>query len=1503
MTNKCLHSVLFPEDAFGYDLPLWEELTLGGAFWNDLRSFLLGKPSLSWEDWKHGLEKWRCFFIEVSKSDFPYIEKQWQIAMRILELAEIARSKTDSGITEDAWEKEIIHWFSQGCARKETEKTETIRVLLIDEVKEQGITGKLTLSLIPQGRGQIYRSPDTNSFLLTDEEFEKAIEHVRQFLKTQKLWDDSGDIRWQLGLDNHPKALEMSELTGSSMSSAFAIAMWKLLQKDQDLDLKEVASTATFTSCGAFEPVKGIWEKLGSCCRDLAKRKPLQQSLLSLVVVASRQNDVPEEYRQENSIPRVVFATDLEHAIEEVRKHHRPRKSFLAYMLKKTQSFDLFDRTVLPMATHYQRLPLWKKVGESPQPHEKGKSSQDLLQWEDEIRKNPSQYKEYDIFDLAPDDRCLISPQGFIWGRGLKITEHSVSSSKCLDVSSGKCLDVFTKIPRLIVLGPPGSGKTTWLRYVAWNVVQTKTLPDEKNMIPVLVSLKKWEHWSLDHKELGIAKFLSHHFRDKIPFSTESALWIQWLDNGEILLLLDGLDELADNSDFWEVAIQPTLTRFPHCPAIITCRTVNFKAYQGMAREMPVFLLGGLISLEHNSQKRDDYIRSFPAQHQDRYEPEKLIQQINANPSMRPLTSNPLVLSFLCRLVDDPVGIELPATRSQFYEKIMVKLFQQNRERGNRVNLLDSQKKDVLADTALRLFLQPKDPFFFDEASLSQAIRLALADNSLATTPLKELLNELSGKCGLLRGNEEEGYFFLHRTFHEYLIGHALARRLNQDGIQAQMTVNRGSLNLLSLIQRNLTKRSWHQPVHFLLEELQDSEALYSVLQHVCPVYHVYEHGEDAILNAIARLKDSGAERFSQLLCQIMEEKEEDRLLHRQLFFVAKIIGRAQAFAFLEKGKIMQRLHHLLREDYFKDKVCQAYIQLNAKKSVDDLIPLLKDTKCNFFRDVCQAIAKLGTRKHLKLVWPLFNKKIWTHEHVEIVKKFADRQDLSKLLSVLLSPLDTFIRQEIQKEFCKLTNRNDLPWLLSLLKSGHTDLFYDIFISIGARDDFPLIQPYLKDPRPEVRKWICQIIRHFENPEDLPLILDLLQDEDADVREVACCSFFQLGNRESLKHLALLLQDPYPIVRCRICQVVAKWGLTEDLDSLKVLLEEDDSREENFSIALGFLEAIKKLGDSRHLAWIIRIALVYQGDYGRHASEAFVHLATRVKADGDMVLPLLQAQSPSAREFACCVLSELGTKEKYADAIARLMDDENADVVSTACDIVGKWAFKEYCDKIRELTQHPDSKIRRSVCGVIERFGNRDNIQDLIPLIQDKDRDVRQAVGQAFTKLATPEDLPLLKPLFRDNEPRDDGLSTGNEDSNSWRAYNEKASVKNLPDIIEFLKNPDPENCVWVCEIIQKIGSSEPLPYLFPLLYRKETVQYAYHAVKTLGRATDIHQHISSLLKQKEWELRRYGCWLIRDLGTQEHILLILPMLKDRHRLVRYSAYEALDALTKASSG
>ncbi len=90
---------------------------------------------------------------------------------------------------------------------------------------------------------------------------------------------------------------------------------------------------------------------------------------------------------------------------------------------------------------------------------------------------------------------------------------------------------------KLLILGDPGSGKTTTLLMLARELLHRAEL-DDQHPIPVVFNLSSWSE-----NQPPLTEWLVDELNGKYQVPRKVAT--QWVDNDELLLLLDGLDEVA----------------------------------------------------------------------------------------------------------------------------------------------------------------------------------------------------------------------------------------------------------------------------------------------------------------------------------------------------------------------------------------------------------------------------------------------------------------------------------------------------------------------------------------------------------------------------------------------------------------------------------------------------------------------------------------------------------------------------------------------------------------------------------------------------------------------------------------------------------------------------------------------------------------------------------------------------------------------------------------------
>ena len=381
-------------------------------------------------------------------------------------------------------------------------------------------------------------------------------------------------------------------------------------------------------------------------------------------------------------------------------------------------------------------------------------------------------------------------------------------------------LDRLNQERKLVLLGGPGSGKSTFINFLsvcmagAWlgdaaANLQTLTapIPPEPNSRDDEPKPQHWQHGALLPVPVVLRDFASELAGKAVNAET---LWqhiesqLRQASLGEFaphlraellaeggLILLDGLDEVPESENRREQikqAVQDFADTFQHCRFLATSRTY---AYTRQDWKLQGFAEAVLLPFSKGQIER--FVTAW-YQHMTELErltgsdaegkAELLKRTIARNERLKELAEQPLLLTLIARLHTEKGG-NLPEKRERLYAEAVEMLLTQwenlkviDRANGDKI-ILDSLSEwlkaspddirtqlDKLAFEAHRDQADLKGTADITQGRLFEALLAATPQKNVNHQRLEEHLRD---RAGLLASHGEKLYQFPHRTFQEYL--------------------------------------------------------------------------------------------------------------------------------------------------------------------------------------------------------------------------------------------------------------------------------------------------------------------------------------------------------------------------------------------------------------------------------------------------------------------------------------------------------------------------------------------------------------------------------------------------------------------------------------------------------------------------------------------------------------------------------------------------------------
>jgi len=413
-------------------------------------------------------------------------------------------------------------------------------------------------------------------------------------------------------------------------------------------------------------------------------------------------------------------------------------------------------------------------------------------------------------------------PEGETWVRQLQLAGRKLTAEETEAIGSRlsqptPVIDLLKKHDGLIILGDPGAGKTTFLKYLTLMLAQGKgeTLGLAAKL-PVLAPLSAYANALAQH-DVPLDRFIVDYYNSRGIDLPLGAMLDEALAQGGALLLLDGLDEVRNQGlrrtvvdramDFF------TMQRRRGNKFILTSRIVGYKEVRPAVAGM-----GECTLVDFDQEEIEQFVTAWTAAieraargdtpvagQEARRERAELLEAVRRNPGVRQLAANPLLLTILALMKRQ--GVTLPERRVELYQKYVETLLKHwNLARGlgrppsRELDVVETMR--VLAPLALWMHRTSPGVGLVKQEEMRRELERICAERALPepAAAARRFLEDVREYAGLLLERGPREYGFIHLTFQEYLAAVAIAQQGQEEAAP-----------IVALLAGHVAEETWHE--------------------------------------------------------------------------------------------------------------------------------------------------------------------------------------------------------------------------------------------------------------------------------------------------------------------------------------------------------------------------------------------------------------------------------------------------------------------------------------------------------------------------------------------------------------------------------------------------------------------------------------------------------------------------------------------------------------------
>jgi len=365
-----------------------------------------------------------------------------------------------------------------------------------------------------------------------------------------------------------------------------------------------------------------------------------------------------------------------------------------------------------------------------------------------------------------------------------------------------KATEAVAHLKCVVILGGPGSGKSTLVNHIAAIVANKRLKHGDSKPLPVMIILRKFAAWIPKECKKGTQGLIWEYLKkllQEIGCGEDFLSSLKLEMNEKVgVIFFDGLDEVRESDEDKRSlildAIQDFAVSFRKCRIVITCREYAYRppnkasentVWRLPESQFPVVQLDVFRSEQIQKFISTWYMLTGKSNWDEKAD--NLYQTVEDQPHLKSLAESPLLLTLMAQ-VHGRDG-ELPEYRADLYKRAVnllladweIRIDQETcrSKSGNVPNV------DTMRSALERVALSAHEKQEKEKGDRTQCADISREDlreqlasglgNSLDKA--EKVIGYIQNRAGLLQEHGKRIFKFPHRTFQEFLAGTGILKR------------------------------------------------------------------------------------------------------------------------------------------------------------------------------------------------------------------------------------------------------------------------------------------------------------------------------------------------------------------------------------------------------------------------------------------------------------------------------------------------------------------------------------------------------------------------------------------------------------------------------------------------------------------------------------------------------------------------------------------------------